>query len=278
MEHAVLVTGASSGIGAATAQALAREGRTVFAGVRSESDARAIAGVSPNIRALHLDVTDRAQIAEAFDQIRASGMTIDALINNAGIAMGGPLEYLPLDDIRKQFDVNVFGTLAVTQAALPMLRETRGRIIMIGSIAGRLAAPFIGPYSASKAALASLADSLRIELASAGIAVSLFEFAAVKTPIWAKGRALKDDLVTRLPHEAIERYAPVIDAIVRQTEHEERVGMDPAIVAGVIAQALRAPYPRARYVVGSQAKMQAVVAFLPHKTRDGLIRRAMRLP
>jgi NAD(P)-dependent dehydrogenase (short-subunit alcohol dehydrogenase family) len=277
-EHAVLISGASSGIGAATAQRLAHDGFVVFAGTRTEADAKRTGELHDRIRPVPLDVANEGSIAAAADTIAASGLPLFATINNAGIALGGPLEYLPIGDLRNQFEVNVFGALALTQAMLPMLRTTRGRVIMIGSIAGRLAAPFLGPYSASKAALASLTDALRMELAPSGIRVSLFEFAAVKTPIWSKGQALKDELVQRLPREALDRYAPVIDAIGRQLAHEERVGIKPAIVADAIAGALASSSPRERYLVGSQARMQAVIALLPSSTKDRLIRSAMKLP
>jgi NAD(P)-dependent dehydrogenase (short-subunit alcohol dehydrogenase family) len=276
-ERAVLVSGASSGIGAATALKLAADGFTVFAGTRSDADARRTQSLHERIRPLHLDVTDELSVAAAAETINACGLPLYATINNAGIAIGGPLEYLPIDALRNQFEVNVIGAIALTQATLPMLRKARGRIVMIGSIAGRLAAPFLGPYGASKAALASLTDSLRMELKASGIRVSLFEFSAVKTPIWAKGQALKDELAQSLSSEALERYAPVIDAIGKQIEHEERTGVDPSIIADAISGALASAKPRERYLIGTQARMQAVVALLPPATRDTLVRRAMKL-
>lgn len=275
---AVVVTGASSGIGHATALQLAREGFVVFAGARSERDLTRLAAEHEAIRPVKLEVTDPDSIAHAFDVVRSSGVPLYGLINNAGIALGGPLEHLPIVDLRKQFEVNVVGTVAVTQAAIPFLRETRGRIVTIGSIASRFGAPFLGPYSASKAAVALLMDSLRLELAHAGIAVVLFEFAAVKTPIWQKGRELKDELSARLPAQALEAYAPFVEAAMRQIDHEERVGLDVDVVAAAIASSLRVSRPRARYVVGKQAHVQAVVAALPHRVRDNMIRNVLRIP
>jgi NAD(P)-dependent dehydrogenase (short-subunit alcohol dehydrogenase family) len=278
MNKAVVVTGASSGIGHATALQLMRDGYVVFAGARSERDLTALAAEHEALRPVKLDVTDADSVAHAFDVVRSSGVPLYGLINNAGIALGGPLEHLPIADLRKQFEVNVVGTVAVTQAAIPLLRETRGRIVTIGSIASRFGAPFLGPYCASKAALAMLMDSLRLELAPAGIAVVLFEFAAVKTPIWQKGRELKDDLSARLPAQALEAYVPFVEAAMRQIDHEERVGLDVDVVAAVIASSLRASRPRARYVVGKQAHVQAVVAALPHGLRDNMIRNVLRIP
>lgn len=276
--NAVVVTGASSGIGRATALQLARDGFTVFAGARNERDLARLASERESIRPVQLDVTDADSVAHALDVVRASGVPLQGLINNAGIALGGPIEHLPLADLRKQLEVNVIGTVAVTQAAIPLLRQTRGRIVTIGSIASRFGAPFLGPYCASKAALAMLMDSLRLELAPAGISVSLFEFAAVKTPIWQKGRDLKDDLTARLPAHALASYAPFVEAAMRQIDREERVGLDVTVVASAIASALRAPRPRARYVIGKQAHVQAVVAALPHRLRDHMVRNVLRIP
>lgn len=275
--RAVLISGASTGIGEATALRLARDGYTVYAGTRKAADAERLAALHPNLRAIALDVTDDAAIASAVERIASDGVPLFATINNAGVATGGPLEYLPIASLRAQFEVNVFGAIALSQATLPLLRASRGRIVMIGSIAGRLAAPFLGPYGASKAALASLTDSLRMELAGSGVAVSLFEFAAVKTPIWAKGRALKEQLVQSLPPEAYRRYERVIEAIGHQLDHEERVGIDPSLVAAALAGSLASERPRARYLLGAQARMQAVIAVLPAPVRDRLIRKAMHL-
>jgi NAD(P)-dependent dehydrogenase (short-subunit alcohol dehydrogenase family) len=277
-DRAILVTGASTGIGHATALRLAETGFTVFAGVRKSGDAQRVDALHPNLRPLQLDIADPAAVAAAIETVRASGLPLHGVLNNAGIAVGGPLEYLPVDDLRRQFDVNVFGTMSVIQAALPMLRETRGRIVTIGSIGSRFGAPFIGPYCASKAALAMLMDSLRVEVASLGIRVVLFEFAAVKTPIWEKGRALKTELEARLRPQAIADYAPFIEAAARQIEHEERGGLDPAVVAAAIASAFTVATPRPRYVIGKQARIQAAVAMLPLPARDNLLRKVLRIP
>jgi NAD(P)-dependent dehydrogenase (short-subunit alcohol dehydrogenase family) len=276
--RAVLISGASTGIGHATALQLARDGFTVFAGVRRESDGAELAAKHERLRPVQLDVTDADSIAHAFSVVADSEIPLQAVVNNAGIAVGGPLEYLPLDDLREQFEVNVIGMVAVTQAALPFLRQTRGRVITVGSIASRFGAPFLAPYCASKAAVAMVVDSLRVELAPAGISVVLFEFAAVKTPIWQKGRNLKDDLLARLPHKALEHYAPFIDAVGRQIDHEERVGLEPGVVAKAIASAVTTTSPRSRYVLGSQAHVQAAVAVLPHRLRDNVLRKVLRIP
>ncbi|MDB5092090.1 MAG: Oxidoreductase, Glucose/ribitol dehydrogenase family, partial [Candidatus Eremiobacteraeota bacterium] len=187
--EAIVVTGASTGIGAAAAAELARLGYVVFAGVRSDADASAVCALHENVRALRLDVTSAAEVAAAAGAVAASGLALQGVVNNAGIAVAGPLEYLPVDEWRRQFEVNLFGAVTVTQAFLPLLRPARGRLVFVGSVSGRLATPFIAPYSASKFALRAVTDALRIELFPFGLSVSLIEPGSVKTPIWQKGRA-----------------------------------------------------------------------------------------
>lgn len=278
MSGAILVTGASTGIGHATALLLAESGYTVFAGVRKEADRQRVESEHPNLRPIILDVTVPADLTRAVESIKAIGLPLEGVVNNAGIAVAGPLEFLPIEEIRKQFEINVYAPIAVAQAMLPLLRLTKGRIIIVGSIAGRISAPFVGPYSSSKAAIASLADALRQELAPSGIHVSLLEFAAVKTPIWEKGRLDKDRLVALMPPAAVQYYGKLINAVVNITRHEESSGLDPSVIAATILKALRAPKPRGRYLIGARARIQAVVAVLPPATRDKLIKKSMQLP
>jgi NAD(P)-dependent dehydrogenase (short-subunit alcohol dehydrogenase family) len=274
---AVVVTGASSGIGAATARRLADAGFTVFAGVRSPIGT-ALGSPSPNILPLRLDVTDADSIASAARAVAELGPALFGLINNAGIAVAGPLEYLPIQELRAQLEINVTGVVAVTQAFLPLLRRTHGRIINVGSIQGRLTAPFLGPYSASKMALEAITDALRMELAPSGIAVSIIEPGAVATPIWQKGAAQKTRLLDAMPPEALTHYGKSIDAVTAIAQSEERSGIPPERVAELLLRILTAKKPRARYLVGRPARIQAVIAHLPESIRDRLLRRAMRLP
>lgn len=271
-EKAVLVTGASTGIGYACAQALSRAGFTVFAGVRNDRDAGRLRSTHEKIRPISLDVAHSSDAAEAVRVIQEHDVALHGVVNNAGIAVAGPLEFIPLDDFRKQFDVNVFGALAVTQACLPLLRAANGRVIFMSSVSGQLAPPFVGPYAASKFALEALADSLRMELAPWNIPVSVIEPGNVKTPIWGKGRAAKDDLFARLPPSAHEYYGNMIEVLVRVTEHEERTGIEPDAVAKTVLQALTEQRPRARYPVGNPPAWQRrMAAFLPERLRDRLI-------
>ncbi|HTU71762.1 MAG TPA: SDR family oxidoreductase [Candidatus Baltobacteraceae bacterium] len=275
---AALVTGASTGIGHAITLLLARSGYTVYAGVRKEADRQRLESEHERIHPVILDVRVPADIARAVQNLREAGDTLVGLVNNAGIAVGGPLEFLPIEALRNQFEINVIAPVAMTQAVLPLLRESRGRIVNIGSIAGRMAAPFIGPYSASKSAIAALTDALRQELAPFGIGVSLLEFASVKTPIWEKGRAGRDALVAAMPPQAMTYYGTLAEAIIAVTNAEEREGMSPQTIANTVLAALRAPKPRERYVIGRKAKIQTVVAMLPARTRDALVKRVMKLP
>ena len=276
--EAVVVTGASSGIGAGAAALLAHEGYVVYAGVRTDADAARVATLHEHVRPLRLDVTDRDAIRAAAEKVAASGHALRGVVSNAGIAVGGPLEFLPVDELRRIFEINVFGAMELAQAFLPQLRTSRGRLVFVGSISGRLAVPFVAPYSASKFALRALADALRVELAPAGIGVSLVEPSAVKTPIWSKGRDSRDALLALLPPQAMERYRAQMEAMFAQVEREESGAMPVEHVARAILHAIAAPKPRARYLLGKGARAGSVVALLPTALRDRAIRASMRLP
>lgn len=274
VQRAIVVTGASTGIGAATVARFAREGWLVYAGVRSETDAAAAATQS-NVRPLLLDVTDEAAIRACAAAVDAGGVPLHAVVCNAGIAVGGPLEFLPVDDVRRAFEVNVFGALAVTQALLPALRATRGRLVFVGSISGRLAVPFMGPYAGSKFALRALVDAWRGELEPSGIKVALIEPSSVKTPIWEKGRASRDRLLGLLGAKGVERYGPQMERLFELTENEERNGMPVERVVDAIADAVTARKPRMSYLLGRPARAGSVVALLPDRLRAAALRRAL---
>jgi NAD(P)-dependent dehydrogenase (short-subunit alcohol dehydrogenase family) len=275
MQRGVLVTGASSGIGYACAALLAQHGFVVFAGVRGERDAERVGALHAEVRPLLLDVTVSEQVAAAAQAIRASGVPLRAAVNNAGIAVAGPLEFLPLDEIRRQFEVNLFGALAVTQAVLPMLRESRGRVVFMSSVSGQIAPPLLGAYAASKFALEAVADAMRMELSKFGIATSVVQPGNVRTPIWEKGRKEKDLLAERMPPAALRYYGKAIDALLRATLREERNGIDAAVVAQAVLRAVTDETPRARYPVGSPPAWQRrMAALLPERWRDRLVMRA----
>jgi NAD(P)-dependent dehydrogenase (short-subunit alcohol dehydrogenase family) len=276
--EAVVISGASTGIGADCAERLARDGFVVYAGVRNDADAARVEALHGNVRALRLDVTDDAAISAAVVRVRDDGVTLRGVVNNAGIAIPGPLEFLPISEVRRQFDVNFFGALSVTQAFLPLVRPVRGRIVFVGSISGRLAIPFVGPYSTSKFALHAAADALRVELAPSGIHVALVEPSSVKTPIWGKGRASKQHLIDQLPPQALELYGGAIDALYTSTESEERTGMPAAKVSDAIVHALTAAKPHAYYLLGGPARAGSIIALLPPVLRDRALRASMKLP
>lgn len=268
----VLVTGASTGIGRATALRLAAAGWRVFAGVRRDADGRALADASAgSLTPVVLDVTDPAQIAAAADAIAdaVGGAGLAGLVNNAGIARGGPVEYLPVDDWRLQFEVNLFGQVAVTQAMMPLLRDARGRIVFIGSNSGRISTPMMAPYGASKFAIEALAASMRLELRPWGMKVVVVEPGAVKTAIWDKGRALADELEAVMPADAASRYGDQIAAIRKGIETQDRTGIPADRVAAVVEKALTADRPRARYQVGIDSHVSAAASrVLPDRLLD----------
>lgn len=272
---AVLITGASTGIGKATALRLDRLGFHVFAGVRRTEDGETLQReASERLRPVRIDVTEQRSIDEAAELIAASGLALTGLVNNAGVGTGGPYEFLPIDTIRRQFEVNYFGHVAVTQAFIPALRHTQGRIVNMGSIAGLMAAPFVGPYSASKFALEAFTDSLRVELAPWQIGVSIVEPGVISTPIWEKATETISQLRSDLPEEALTLYSDAIEAVEDWVERSEKTAIEADKVAQAVEHALTAKRPKARYLVGGDAKQQAFVTkWLPTRLRDWLVRR-----
>jgi NAD(P)-dependent dehydrogenase (short-subunit alcohol dehydrogenase family) len=277
---AVLISGASTGIGRACAEHLDSLGFTVFAGVRREADADSLRGAGlSRAQPLMLDVTESESIGSAMRTVQeASPGGLAGLVNNAGISVGGPLEFVPIEDLRHQLEVNFVGQVAVIQAALPALRKGRGRIINMTSIGGRLASPFLGPYNASKYALEAVNDALRLELRRFGIQVAAIEPGAVATPIWEKGRASAAQVTAEMPAEAQELYGAGIAAISKFIDLGERSGVPPLEVARAVEHALTASRPKARYVVGRDARMRLLLArVLPTRVMDRLVVRVMGL-
>lgn len=301
-----LVTGASTGIGRATALRLAASGWTVLAGVRTEQAAQELLAAAPRAEAsvegapggaglaagdsaararlipLTLDVTDERQVAGAAARVDTEAARpgvsarggLDGLVNNAGIGVGGPLELVSTEDLRRQFEVNVFAQMSVTRALLPALRRAHGRIVFVSSVGGRVAMAFTAPYAASKHAIEALADALRVELSSSGVRVALVEPGSVATPIWDKSRAQAEQVT--IPAELLPQYGNVPAAMGRVLEQTARRGIPPAQVADAIERALSAPRMRARYVVGADAKaMLAVRRLLPDLVFDRVAKRAL---
>ena len=277
---AVLVTGASSGIGFATAVRLARRGTIVFAGIRRQVDGEALLREnSGRIKPMLLDVTDDASLQRARTRIESlREFRLDALVNNAGIAVAGPLELLPQSELRRQFDVNFFAPMALTQAFLPLLRESGGRIVNVSSVAGKMAAPYLGAYSASKFALEAASDALRLELRPFGVSVSVIEPGDVRTPIWRRSSAASLQLLDRMTPEERAQYEAMTRAMIVAAQRAERHALAPERVAAAIERALYARRPKARYLVGAGARLRLAVARLPEVVRDPLILAALGMP
>jgi NAD(P)-dependent dehydrogenase (short-subunit alcohol dehydrogenase family) len=275
--RSVLITGASTGIGRATALRLDRAGWRVFAGVRREEDSAALAAAgSERLTPLMVDVTDAGQIAAAAARVEADAEGgLAGLVNNAGVAIPGPLETLAIEDFRRQIEVNMTAHVAVTQAMLPAIRTARGRIVFISSIGGRVALPLTGAYHAAKFGIEAVGDIFRQELRPWGIKVSIVEPGSIDTPIWERGEQTADKLATpereALYGEVVERYRKVIK------DTAER-GIPPEKVAAAIEHALTASRPRARYLVGLEAKVGArFKQLLPTPVFDRIVRRQMNL-
>jgi NAD(P)-dependent dehydrogenase (short-subunit alcohol dehydrogenase family) len=278
-----LITGASTGIGRASALHLVGRGWTVLAGVRNPRDGESlVAEGGERLTAVTLDITDAGQVDELAGRVQDESSRLadsthgglDALVNNAGIAVGGPLELLSGEELRTQFEVNVFGQLAVTRALLPALRRAHGRIVFVSSIGGRVATPYAAPYSASKHAIEAFADALRVELCGSRIEVALLEPGSVATPIWEKGRA--DTRRVSVPPELAAQYGHVAAAMDKTLRDTARRGVSPEQVARTIEGALTAPRMRARYLVGREARAMLIARrLLPDLLFDRLIKRAL---
>lgn len=231
------------------------------------------AGFRPT-HASDLDVTDQAHIDAVTKQIGDDFGRLDGLVNNAGIARGGPLEYLPIDEWREQLEVNVIGQVALTRAVLPLIRTATGRIVFIGSIGGKVATMLMGPYNASKFAIEAIGESLRHELHPWGIHVSVVEPGAIKTAIWDKGRDTAARLERELPEEGVRLYADHIAGIRKGIDMQDKNGVGPEKVAEAVDHALSARKPRTRYLVGTDARVQsALVRLLPDRTREAIVRK-----
>ena len=274
-----MITGASTGIGRATALQLDAKGWQVFAGVRREEDAESLreAG-SERLAPLMLDVTDAAQIAVAAERIdeRMGEAGLDGLVNNAGIAVLNPLETIPIEDFRRQIEVNLTAQVAVTQAMLAAIRRAGGRVVFVSSIGGRMALPFGGPYHAAKFGLEAVADCLRQELHPWGIDVAVVEPGSIDTPIWQRGVKIADEVAGRATAEQEALYGEALERLREAAKRTAQRGIAPQKVAEAIERALTARRPRTRYLVGLDARGQALISrLLPDRLVDRIAARAM---
>jgi NAD(P)-dependent dehydrogenase (short-subunit alcohol dehydrogenase family) len=248
-----------------------RLGWQVFAGVRRDADAEALrAAASPRLVPLRLDVTGAGSIHEASRRVaEAVGhVGLSGLVNNAGIPYGGPVEFLDLAELRRLFEVNFFGLIAVTQAFLPLLRMARGRIVNMSSISGMVASPFVSPYSTSKFAMESLSDSLRLELHPWRMHVAVVEPGAIQTPIWDKANGVLGALLEGAPKAGLELYGGAMSGMQASFVNH---GIPPDAVAHAVAHALTSSHPKTRYPIGIEGAVVRFVSRLPDRIRDWLI-------
>jgi NAD(P)-dependent dehydrogenase (short-subunit alcohol dehydrogenase family) len=271
----VLVTGAARGIGKSIVSHLAAAGWDVIGGVRNAADADALSAL-PRVTAVTLDITDDAQVAALPEALPGR---LDAVVNNAGIAVSGPLEGLTPNEIRQQLNVNVVGQLAVTQAVLPLLRESAGRIVFISSVNGKLSTPMMGAYSASKFALEAAADALRVELRPWGIAVSVVEPAQTDTDLWRSADQSVADMEAAMTAQHRALYSKHVAGMRKSIPMAQRLAVDPEKVSKVVLTALTARNPKARYPVGVATAVQmTLMTKLPTRVRDALLRRVFGQP
>jgi NAD(P)-dependent dehydrogenase (short-subunit alcohol dehydrogenase family) len=278
IQEIVIITGASSGIGAATARELARRGFHVLAGVRRDQDADAIR--RPGIEPLIIDITNPDHILALATRVHEDppGRAVRALVNNAGIGVNAPVEVFALDAWRRLFEVNFFGHIAVTQALLPALIRSKGRVINISSVGGKIAMATYGPYAGAKFALEAVSDSLRREIAPFGVEVVVVEPGAVKTKIAGRAIATAHAVASTMTPEQRQRYGRLIQAITAQAASvTEKSGLSADVAAKVIAKAVTARKPRTRYTVGRDAALIAFLArILPDRMLDRILAAALR--
>jgi len=271
----ILISGASTGIGRAAAIHLARKGHSVWAGVRSQKafDELTKANVQ-GLQPVFLDVCDEKSIVDCVSLIKKKAGILHALVNNAGIAVGGPIEGVKLEDWRRQFETNVFGQVRVIQECLPLLRESKGRIVNISSIAGKISSPFLGPYSASKFALEAVSDSLRRELRKHGVKVSVVEPGPIATPFWEKSKTEGLQKIDQYGPMLKEVYGSSLLKFKQRVEFSEKTASPVAVVVKAIEHALTAKSPKTRYPVGRGIKA-ATMLFnsLPDSWADHLMTR-----
>jgi NAD(P)-dependent dehydrogenase (short-subunit alcohol dehydrogenase family) len=275
----VVITGASSGIGRASAVRLARSGFRVYAGIRAAADAAALRAEHPAIEPIAIDVTDAAAIAAARQRLERELDGLGGLVNNAGVGLVAPMEHVPLGEVRRQFEVDVFGQIAVTQALLPLIRRARGRIVNMGSVGSHIAMPFGGVLCGCKSALHAINDALRLELRPSGIHVCLIEPGSIRTSAVDKTLGDVERAIQVLPPDGREHYAGMLRAFQRRAYQRERGGSPPEVVARAVHHALTAVRPRVRYPVGRDARLLVTLPrVLPDRWLDAIRIRLFGLP
>lgn len=276
IQEIVIVTGASTGIGAAAARELARRGFHVLAGVRRDQDAAAIRG--PGIEPLILDITEPDHIEALVTRVNGDPQrrAVRALVNNAAVQANVPIEAFAIDEWRRMFEVNLFGQIAVIQALLPALMRNRGRVVNISSVGGKVAMATYGPYAATKFALEAVSDSLRREVAPFGVSVVVIEPGAVRTEMLGRAIATAGELVSAMTPEQSRRYGDLVHAVNAQAVSSTKSGLPAEAAAKVIGKAVTTRKPRTRYPVGREAAMIRWLPFLPDRMLDRVFAAALR--
>lgn len=268
----ILITGASTGIGFAAALHWARQGHRVYAGVRKAEDAERLRQADSRITPLFLDVTKDEQIDKALAEIRSKPQNGPfCLVNNAGVAMCGPLEAFPIEKLYAQLEINFFGPAKMIQKFLPLIRETQGRIVNVSSIAGRVAIPFFGPYAASKFALEGMTDSLRRELHPLGVKVILIEPGPIATPLWQRGEKLISDNLAGADKKVLSLYESAFNRFLTAFRNMGQHGDPVTAVLAKFDRALFSQNPKPRYLVGREARLGAILTLFPSRSGDRLL-------
>lgn len=266
-----LISGCSSGIGEDIAIKLAESGWHVIAGVRKQDDFDTLKSKQANIIPIFLDVTNQAHIQSCIEELENQGQGIDVLINNAGVACGGPIEITSMDEWRTVFDVNVFGLVALTTALMPFVRKSKGRIINISSISGLIASPFMSVYASSKFAVEAFSDSLRREVKSQGIDVSIIEPGPIKTKIWDKGVDESANKLTTLTGELQKAYADSATQFKASIDEAVTSALPVSATTRAIYHACTSDKPRSRYIISKNKRIIKLLRLLPDRWADKLI-------
>lgn len=272
MEKYVLITGASSGLGKETAQKLAQEGYKVFAGVRKQEDKDSLEGLNPNITAVFLDVTNDDSVNNAFETISAATNSLYALVNNAGIALAGPVEYIPVDILKQQFDVNVFGAIRVAQKFLPLMKNHEAKIVNISSMASYGIFPFISPYCVSKRSLDMFFNSLLLECKMPDLKVVSIKPGTVRTPIWDKSLAVCEKNMEFLCEEGRKKYEKEFDFLIKNARKNNDEGLLPKDISNLVSKILKRKKPKLSYNVGKDSFAARMLSLLPQRVVNALVK------
>lgn len=271
----ILITGASSGIGRYAAELLSSRGWIVWAGYRDERDGEELSKLK-NVRPLKLDVTNESQISQSREMIERSGIPLSVLFNNAGLALGGPIEAIPVEEVKKIYDVNFFGYLRMIQAFLPLLRKGHGRILNMSSLAGLVGVPFLMPYSSSKFAIEGMSDGLRRELLSQKISVSVIEPGPIKTNIWTKS-LVSSEKASEIRPEITVLYEPAVGNFTRLIHKNESFSVSQKKLKNALVHACESTRPKTRYLIyRNNLILKFLIQVTPTRLLDFLFRKVLK--